>query len=103
MSLRRMHPPEFKAKVVMEILAGEMTTMEASRKSRFKNSHLYRWKSEFWERLQQIYGEKQDVEDRRKDEKIAELERKVGQLTMDNHLARIASHSLKSRPVGSAV
>ena len=99
MSMRRKHPPEFKAKVVMEILAGEMTTMEASRKYRIKNS---RWKSEFWERLPQIYGEKQDVEDRRKDEKIAELERKVGQLTMDNEILKKASHSLKSR-VGSAV
>ncbi len=103
MSMRRKHPPEFKAKVVMEILAGEMTTMEASRKYRIKNSLLYRWKSEFWERLPQIYGEKQDVEDRRKDEKIAELERKVGQLTMDNEILKKASHSLKSRPVGSAV
>ena len=33
MSMRRKHPPEFKAKVVMEILSAEMTTMEASRKS----------------------------------------------------------------------
>ena len=78
MSMRRKHPPEFKAKVVMEILSGEMTTMEASRKYRVKDSLLYRWKSEFWERLPQIYGEKQDQEGRRKDEKIAELERKVG-------------------------
>ena len=59
MSMRRKHPPEFKAKVVMEILSGEMTTMEASRKYRVKDSLLYRWKSEFWERLPQIYGEKQ--------------------------------------------
>ncbi len=76
--MRRKHPPEFKVKVVMEILSGEMTTMEASRKYRVKDSLLYRWKSEFWERLPQIYGEKQDLEGRRKDEKIAELERKVG-------------------------
>ena len=103
MSTRRKHPPEFKAKVVMEILSGEMTTLEASRKYRIKDSLLYRWKSEFWERLPQIYGEKQDLEGRRKDEKIAELERKVGQLTMDNEILKKASHSLKSRPGGSAV
>ena len=29
MSMRRKHPPEFKAKVVMEIPSGEMTTLEA--------------------------------------------------------------------------
>ena len=40
---------------------------------------------------------------RRKDEKIAELERKVGQLTMDNEILKKASHSLKSRLGGSAV
>ena len=103
MSTRRKHSPEFKAKVVMEILSGEMTTLEASRKYRIKDSLLYRWKSEFWERLPQIYGEKQDLEGRRKDEKIAELERKVGQLTMDNEILKKASHSLKSRLGGSAV
>ncbi len=103
MSRRRTHPPDFKAKVVMEILSGEMTTLEASRKYRIKDSLLYRWKSEFWERLPQIYGEKQDLEGRRKDEKIAELERKVGQLTMDNEILKKASHSLRSRLGGSAV
>ena len=83
MSGRRKHAPEFKAKVVMEILTGEMTTMQASRRYGIKDSLLYRWKSEFWERLPQIYGQEQDLEGRRQDEKIAELERKVGQLTMD--------------------
>ena len=87
----------------MEILSGEMTTSEASRKYRIKDSLLYRWKLEFWERLPQIYGEKQDLEGRRKDEKIAELERKVGQLTVDNEIPKKASHSLKSRLGGSAV
>ena len=33
MSMRRKNPPEFKAKVVMEFLSGEMTTMEARQKS----------------------------------------------------------------------
>ena len=98
MSKRRKHPPGFKAKVVMEILTGELTTMEASRKYRIKDSLLYRWKSEFWERLPQIYGDKPDLEDRRKDETIAELERKVGQLTMDNDILKKASHYLKSPP-----
>ena len=57
MSGRRKHAPEFKAKVVMEILTGEMTTMQASRRYGIKDSLLYRWKSEFWERLPQIYGQ----------------------------------------------
>ena len=38
MSKPHKHSPEFKAKVVMEILAGEMATMEASRKYRIKDS-----------------------------------------------------------------
>ena len=97
MSGRRKHAPEFKAKVVMEILTGEMTTMQASRRYGIKDSLLYRWKSEFWERLPQIYGQEQDLEGRRQDEKIAELERKVGQLTMDNEILKKASRSLKSR------
>ena len=38
MPKRHTHPPEFKAKVMMEILAGEIATMEASRKYRIKDS-----------------------------------------------------------------
>ncbi len=100
---RRKYPPDFKARVVMEIVTGEKTTMEASREYRIKDSVLYRWKSEFWERLPQIFGDKQDVEDKRKEEMIAELQRKVGQLTMDNEILKKASHYLKSPSGGSAV
>ena len=96
MGKRRKYSPVFKAKVVMEIVAGEKTTMEASREYRIKDSVLYRWRQEFWERLPQIFGDKQDADALRNDDKIADLERKVGQLTMENEILKKASHYLKS-------
>ena len=100
MPTRRKYTPAFKFKVVMEILTGEMSVMEASRHYRIKDSLLYTWRAQFLERGAQVFDAR-DAQQKHKEEKIAALERKVGQLTMDNDILKKVSSALPHRPVGS--
>jgi transposase-like protein len=87
---RRQHNPEFKAKVVMELLRGEKTASELCRAHKLNVNVLNRWRNEFVERASSIF---EQVEMRGEDQqKIAELERLVGQLTMQLEIAKKASN-----------
>ena len=100
MPKRRKYDAAFKFKVVMEILTGDMSVMEASRHYRIKDSLLYAWKAQFLERGPQLFDAK-DAERERSQDKLAALERKVGQLTMDNDILKKASSSLTRLPAGN--
>ena len=100
MPKRRKYDAAFKFKVVMEILTGDLSVMEASRHDRIKDSLLYAWKAQFLERGPQLFVAK-DAECKRSQDKLAALERKVGQLTMDNDILKKASSSLTRLPAGN--
>ncbi len=82
---RRQFNVEFKTRVVLELISGEKGLMEASREYGIEDSVLSRWKQEFLERAPQVF-EPPKVEDQ--SEKIAELERMVGRLTMQLEVAK---------------
>ena len=87
---RRQHSPEFKAKVVLELLRGEKTASELCRAHKLNVNVLNRWRNEFVEKASSIF---EQVEMRSEDQqKIAELERLVGQLTMQLEIAKKASN-----------
>jgi transposase len=82
----RSYTPEFKVRVVLELLSGKRTLGEASREYNVKDSVISRWRQEFLERAPQIFeqsGEKND-----QTEHIAELERALGRMTMQLELAK---------------
>jgi transposase-like protein len=82
----RSYTPEFKVRVVLELLSGKRTLGEASREYNIKDSVISRWRQEFLERAPQIFeqsSEKNDQTDR-----IAELERALGRMTMQLELAK---------------
>jgi len=85
---RRQYSPEFKTRVVMELLTGEKGLMEASREYEIKDTVLSRWKQQFIERSQDIF--KQKPNDTRQEERIAELERMIGRLTIELEIAKKA-------------
>jgi transposase len=96
---RRTFSPEFKAQVVLEVLTGVKSGAQVCREHRMKDSVLSRWKQEFVERSPQLFvrGDRQSQEEAR----IADLERLVGQLTMELQAAKKASLLLASRQNGS--
>lgn len=83
---RRSFSAEFKAKVVLELITGEKGLMQASREYGIKDAVLSRWKQEFLAKAGQVFEQPKEVQE--KEERIAELERMVGKLTMQLELSK---------------
>lgn len=96
MGRQRKHSPEFKAQVVLEMLSGEKSVAQISREYQIKDSLLYRWKADFLERAPQVFSGGTDSEKHDLQTQVADLERLVGQLTMQLEMAKKATHYLKS-------
>lgn len=91
-SKRRQYSSEFKAQVVLQLLSGEKTASELCRLHKLNPSLLNRWRKEFLERASRIFEDPSS--DNSTEAKIAQLERLVGQLTMQLEIAKKASVSL---------
>jgi transposase len=92
-SKRRKFTPEFKARVVLELLIEGKSLAQASREHKIKDSVLSRWKAEFLERSPQVFEQGVARDDR--DERIQELERMVGRLAMELEMAKKVSRHLQ--------
>jgi transposase len=82
----RSYTPEFKVRVVLELISGKRTLGEASREYKIKDSVISRWRQEFLERAPQLFehfGDK-DIQA----QQIAELERTLGRMTVQLELAK---------------
>jgi transposase-like protein len=94
MASRRTFKPEFKAKIVFAELTGVKSAAEICREHRLKPQVFARWKTEFIDRAPEIFATKPSRGDEQ--ERIAELERMVGRLTMELEAAKKASNILAS-------
>ena len=95
---RRNYPPEFKFETVMEGLRGEKTIAQICRERNITDSLYYKWRDDFLERAPGIFADQrqQQVSDQ-KDARIADLERLVGKLTLENEILKKAQHWLSAR------
>jgi transposase-like protein len=94
MSKRRKFTPEFKARVVLEELSGVKDKAEICREYRLRPQVLARWREEFLERAPELFATERSRGDEQ--ERIADLERMVGRLTMELEVAKKASSILTS-------
>lgn len=85
---RRKFSPEFKTKVVLEMIKGEKGLMQASREYKIKDTVLSRWKQEFLERAPDVFRQEGSEEQRQARERVAELERMVGRMALELDLAK---------------
>ena len=86
MSKRTQHTSETKLKVVLEVLREEQTVNEIAARYGIHPNMAGRWKQEFTEKAPEIFKRgMSDAEKELREERIhvAELERKVGQLTYE--------------------
>jgi len=74
------------------MLSEDKSPAQASREYGIKDSVLSRWKQEFIERSPQLFEAGQAKDER--DERIAELERMVGRLTLELDMAKKVSKAL---------
>jgi transposase-like protein len=99
MTERRKFTPEFKARVVLEMLTEQKSATQASREYGIKDSVLSRWKQEFIERSPMLFQQGSSNDER--DQRIAELERMIGRLALDLDMAKKVSRYLNSSRNGS--
>lgn len=94
MAKHRKFTPEYKARIVLEILTERKSLAQASREQGLKDSVLSRWKKEFIERSPMLFenGAKGDA----REERIDELERMVGRLATELEMRKKVSRFLGS-------
>lgn len=86
-NVRKNYPPEFKARLALEAVEGEMTLAEMSASYGLHSNNILNWKKEFVENAPVVFQRKGDAkkaqdEVRRKDEEIEELYKQIGKLTV---------------------
>ena len=94
---RRNHAPAFKAKVALEALKGEQTTVELAQRYQVHPNQITEWKRQLLEHAAEVFSK-----DKKADQgpSIKELHAKIGQLSMENDflsnaLGRIGDTSAK--------
>jgi putative transposase len=86
MRQRRHFSVEFKARVVLEVLSGQKRAAEICREYRLKPDLLSRWKADFVTHA--ASGFASDERTQQAEQRIAELERMVGRLTVELEVAK---------------
>jgi len=99
MSKRRVFTPEFKARVVLEVITQQKSLAQASREYGVRDTVISRWKQEFVERSPQVFERGKDRDKR--DQRIAELERLVGRLAMELEISHLPWRAVPGKKVSS--
>lgn len=83
MSKRRRFTAEFKAKVALEALRGELTLAEISKKYDVHPNMISAWKKQVAQEAAQLFARGAGKTQQASDEQIKELHAKIGQLTIE--------------------
>jgi transposase len=94
---RRTFTPEFKFQVAMEYLTGQKRRVEILREHELSDSTLERWCQRLRERGSQVFAAEDHSLLAEREQRIAELERVIGQLTVELAAAKKVSNWLDSR------
>ncbi len=89
MSKIRTHKPQLKAQSVLQILTGTKSAAQICRDLNINENLLSRWKQQLLTHAALVFERESAASE--KDERIAELERLIGRLTMELEVAKKAS------------
>src|SRR5215469_7464129 len=89
MRQRRQFTAQFKAQVVLEVLTGQKRAAEVCREYPLKPDLLSRWKADFVRQAPSLFQGDERVQ--QAEQRIAELERMVGRLTVELEVAKKAA------------
>ena len=81
----RTFSPEFKLRVVMEVVTGVKRPSEVCREHRIKDSLLLKWRKQFAENAAQVFEQPDRSGEKAR---IAQLERTVGRLAVENEILK---------------
>jgi transposase len=84
MTKRRKFTAEFKAKVALEALVGDKTLSELAARHKVHPNMIAGWKRQAKENMPALFNRNRTGTDPEHEKKVARLERKVGQLAVEN-------------------
>jgi len=83
---------EFKFKVAMEAIKGDLTIAEIISKYQVSKTAIHEWKKQVLENGSSIFGQKKEVSP---EKKVEQLHKIIGQLTVENNFLQDAWNKLK--------
>ncbi len=89
MTKNRTYKPQLKAQVVLQVLSGTKSAAQICRELNINETLLSRWKQQLLTHAALVFERESAASE--KDERIAELERLVGRLTMELEVSKKAS------------
>lgn len=92
---RRKFTVQFKFETVMEVLRGEKSVAQICRERNLTEALYYKWRDAFFERAPSVFEDQRNGSTEQSSDRVAELERMVGQLTMENAILKKASSRLE--------
>jgi transposase len=93
MAKPRKFSPEFKAKIALTALRGEATTAELCRRHQLSDTVIGRWKIQLVKSAHQVFAAATPDDAQR--QRIEDLERLIGQLTVELDAAKKLSAMLR--------
>lgn len=94
---RRTYDANFKLDTVMEGIRGEKSIAQICREKGIKDSLYYKWRDQFLARAPEIFEDQRGSKKAAEEDRIAELERMVGKLALENELLKKTKSWLGSR------
>ena len=77
---RKQHSAEFKARMVIKVMSGEMTTAEIAKRFQVHPLMLTKWKKQVFDSMPSLFSRKPDHEREHWEKREAELFQQIGQL-----------------------
>ena len=87
---RRAFTTDFKLDTVMEGFRGEKSISQICRERNITDSLYYKWCDTFLEQAEDIFKDQRGTNAKGAEDRIAELERMIGRLTMENDILKKA-------------
>jgi transposase-like protein len=94
MPKHRQFTPEFKTKVVLEIISGQKSAADLCREHNFKPDLVSKWKAQFLADAAKVFQREEQADPQQA--RIAELERLAGKLSLELEIAKKVSALLTS-------
>jgi putative transposase len=92
----RTFSPDFKLDTVMEGFRREKSIAQICRERKIKDVLYYKWRDKFIDNAANIFKDGPDTQQQKLEDRIVELERMVGRLTMENDILKKAKSWLGS-------
>src|SRR5438132_1498859 len=89
MNRTKTYKPQFKAQAVLQVLTGAKSAAQICRDLNINEPILSRWKQQLLTHAALVF--ERETEASEQDQRVAELERLVGRLTMELEIAKKAS------------